>query len=75
MERSLSESPALTTLLDCATTVLSRPVGPGDHFLDLDGDSLNALRLVALLSQRGLTLDVNDLFEQQDMARLSHYLK
>ena len=68
------EPPALTTLLDCATSVLGHPVAPGDHFLDLDGNSLNALRLVALLSERGLTLDVNDLFEQQDMARLSGHL-
>ncbi len=68
------EPPALTTLLDCATTVLHRPVAADDHFLDLDGDSLNALRLVALLSQHGLTLDVNDLFEQPDMTRLAQYL-
>lgn len=68
------EQPTLTVLLDCATTVLRRPVAPDDHFLDLDGNSLTAFRLVALLSERGLTLDVNDLFQQQDMARLSHYL-
>ncbi|MCW3815815.1 acyl carrier protein [Micromonospora sp. DR5-3] len=73
MQQSYSDidSPALTTLLQCAAEVLRSSVAPTDHFLELGGDSLSALRLVALMSHHGLKLDVDDLFEQEDMASLS----
>jgi len=76
MEQALPASPdlSLTALLECATTVLNHPVAPGDHFLDLDGDSLTALKLVALLGARGFQLDVGEVFEQPDMASLARQL-
>jgi aryl carrier-like protein len=84
MEHRLPESPALsedtadpatlTVLLECTSTVLQQPVAPSDQFLDLGGDSLTALRLVALLGTRGFQLDVGDVFEQDDMTLLARHM-
>ncbi|MGC4891496.1 acyl carrier protein [Micromonospora sp. DT227] len=71
---SAATTAALAALLTCATEALRRPVTTEDHFLDLGGDSLVALRLVARLREHGFELDVEDLYEQPDMVSLARYL-
>ena len=69
-----AEEAALAALLECAFSVLHRPVAPDEHFLNLGGNSLTALRLVALLGARGYQLDVGEIFEQDDMAALARQM-
>lgn len=64
----------LTVLVECTSEVLRCSVAPSDHFLDVGGDSLTALRLVALLGARGFQLDVGDVFEQDDMKSLAQVM-
>ncbi|PSK98146.1 non-ribosomal peptide synthase protein (TIGR01720 family)/amino acid adenylation domain-containing protein [Murinocardiopsis flavida] len=58
----------------CAVTaeVLGRAAaGPDDDFFALGGDSITALRIVALARRRGLELSVRAVFEHRTPARLA----
>lgn len=74
LSEATAETAALTALLECSSTVLRCPVAPDNHFLNLGGDSLTALRLVALLGARGFQLDLGEVFEQDDMASLARQM-
>jgi hypothetical protein len=65
-----SEAP-LDSLLHAAERVFGRPVAAGENFFDLGGNSLTALHLIALVGADGWRLDVEDVFDQPDMAALA----
>ncbi|KAK6827595.1 hypothetical protein PG987_010936 [Apiospora arundinis] len=46
-------------------------IGPDDHFIELGGDSVAAMHLVAACRQRGLVLSVRDLLQKQSIAAVS----
>jgi acyl carrier protein len=51
-------------------------IGPHDHFLDLGGDSIRAIRLVNLLQEEsGQVLQPIALFRAPTVSQLAEYLK
>jgi amino acid adenylation domain-containing protein len=46
-------------------------VGVQDNFFSLGGDSILSIRIVSLLKQRGLAIDIKDLFQHQTIALLA----
>jgi acyl carrier protein len=51
-------------------------VGPHDHFLDLGGDSIRAIRLINFLQQvSGQVLYITTLFKAPTVSQLAEYLK
>ncbi|HLM55885.1 MAG TPA: amino acid adenylation domain-containing protein, partial [Pyrinomonadaceae bacterium] len=46
-------------------------VGVEDNFFSLGGDSIISIRIVSMLSERGLSLDVRDIFRHQTVALLA----
>jgi amino acid adenylation domain-containing protein len=64
-----SDTPA-ELLARCVSEVLGCPASPEDRFLDLGGDSLDAMRVVALLqATAGIGLPVSSLLRQQSLGR------
>jgi aryl carrier-like protein len=47
-------------------------IGIEDSFFSLGGDSILAIRVVALLKSRGLAVGVNDIFQYQTIALLAN---
>ncbi|RJF84163.1 amino acid adenylation domain-containing protein [Azospirillum cavernae] len=59
------DSGAAAVLRPLWATLLGRPViADDDHFFRLGGDSIMALRLIALAARQGVRLTARDLFEQ-----------
>jgi aryl carrier-like protein len=50
-------------------------VGVQDNFFSLGGDSILSIRIVSLLKQRGLAIDIKDLFQHQTVAQLAPLIK
>jgi amino acid adenylation domain-containing protein/FkbM family methyltransferase len=46
-------------------------VGIEDNFFSLGGDSILSIRIVAMLRERGVSLDVKDIFQHQTVAQLA----
>jgi amino acid adenylation domain-containing protein len=49
-------------------------IGPDDHFIQLGGDSVAAMHVVAACHQRGMTVSVRDLLQRQSIAALSPFV-
>ncbi|KAK8110192.1 uncharacterized protein PG998_006649 [Apiospora kogelbergensis] len=67
-------TPIEEQLREAFAKVLKRPaheIGPDDHFIELGGDSVAAMHLVASCRQRGLLLGVRDLLQKQSIAAVS----
>lgn len=45
-----------------------------DNFFEVGGDSIKAIRMMALLSQKGYDLDINVLFREQTIEKIEPYL-
>jgi hypothetical protein len=63
--------PALSAVLAAAEEIFKRPIGPAENFFDLGGNSLAALRLIALVEGEGFHLTVDDVFDLPDMRALA----
>lgn len=63
--------PALSAILAAAKEIFKRPIGPAENFFDLGGNSLAALRLIALVEGEGFQLTVDDVFDLPDMQALA----
>ncbi|MCU0680753.1 MAG: amino acid adenylation domain-containing protein [Polyangiaceae bacterium] len=68
-------SPAEATLVAAVGEVLGTRVGPDDHFFELGGDSINALRVVAKLRERGVSVGVRQLLEHPKLSELARLVK
>ncbi|KAH6649115.1 hypothetical protein BKA67DRAFT_662034 [Truncatella angustata] len=65
-------------LREAYAEILGRPVeeiGPDDHFIELGGDSVAAMHVVAACRKRGLTVSVRDLLQKQSITTLSPYVQ
>jgi len=62
---------ALSAILAAAEEIFKRPIGPAENFFDLGGNSLAALRLIALVESKGFHLTVDDVFDLPDMQALA----
>lgn len=62
---------ALSGVLAAAEEIFKRPIGPAENFFDLGGNSLAALRLIALVEGEGFRLTVDDVFDLPDMQALA----
>jgi amino acid adenylation domain-containing protein/non-ribosomal peptide synthase protein (TIGR01720 family) len=51
------------------------PIGAGDDFFELGGDSILALRVVNAAARQGLVLEPRDLFEHQTLADLARAIE
>ncbi|KAK5657865.1 hypothetical protein OQA88_2413 [Cercophora sp. LCS_1] len=75
-ERPLTETEQ--KLREAYAQVLGRVVteiGPDDHFVELGGDSVGAMRVAAACRQLfGLTVSVRDLLQKQSIARLAPHV-
>jgi len=61
-------------LRDVFSEVLGRPagdIGPDDHFVQLGGDSVAAMRVVAACRRRGMGLSVRDVLQRRNLSALS----
>jgi len=67
----LAEPVALATVLAAAERLFGRPVAAQENFFDLGGDSLIAIRLIAMVRGDGWALAVEDVLDQPDMAALA----
>ncbi|SEK57930.1 non-ribosomal peptide synthetase [Nonomuraea pusilla] len=65
-------TPAQSALVEVWAEVLGHTeVGVRNNFFTLGGDSIKAIRVVALARDRGLELDVNDLFQHPTIEELA----
>ncbi|WP_062650015.1 phosphopantetheine-binding protein [Streptomyces maremycinicus] len=62
---------ALSAVLTSAEKIFNRPIGPEENFFDLGGNSLAALRLIALVRGEGFHFEVEDVFDLPDMRALA----
>ncbi|WP_369191322.1 phosphopantetheine-binding protein [Streptomyces sp. R08] len=62
---------ALSAVLAAAEEIFKRPIRPAENFFDLGGNSLAALRLIALVEGGGFRLTVDDVFDLADMRALA----
>jgi len=58
-------------LLDVFSTILNRELNENDDFFELGGDSLIALRVVALAKTKNISLELKDIFEGRTVRRIS----
>lgn len=64
--------PPLTGALAAAVSeIVGRPAGPDDDFFAVGGNSLSALRLVAYARERGVEIQVRDVFEWKTIRRMA----
>ncbi|MBP2645388.1 MAG: amino acid adenylation domain protein [Firmicutes bacterium] len=56
------------------TVLKAERVGIKDNFFSLGGDSIKAIQVLARLSQKGLTLEMRDLFKHPIIEELSGYV-
>lgn len=66
-----SSPQALPSVLEAAAQLFGRPVTADENFFDLGGNSLTAIRLIALVRADGWHLETDDVFDQPDMAALA----
>ncbi|KAI1333949.1 hypothetical protein F5Y15DRAFT_430188 [Xylariaceae sp. FL0016] len=77
--RSSHKSESISTFVEAQlreayAEILSRDlndIGLDDHFIELGGDSVAAMHVVASCRQRGLTVSVRDILRQQTIAALA----
>lgn len=50
-------------------------IGPDDHFIQLGGDSVAAMHVVAACRQRGMIISIRDLLQKQSIAAVSPYVE
>ncbi|WP_329347566.1 phosphopantetheine-binding protein [Streptomyces sp. NBC_01261] len=62
---------ALSAILAAAEKIFNRPIEAAENFFDLGGNSLAALRLIALAQAEGFHLMVDDVFDLPDMRALA----
>lgn len=59
-------------LIDCFSKILhKKPIKPNDNFIDLGGDSLQAVSLMSLLNKKGVTIDISRVLHRESITSLS----
>ncbi|AUX45961.1 uncharacterized protein SOCE26_074630 [Sorangium cellulosum] len=64
-------SPVEAALVTIVGEVLGARVGPDDHFFELGGDSITALRVVTRMRKEGVQLEIRQLLEHPRLAELA----
>ncbi|WP_394839419.1 amino acid adenylation domain-containing protein [Pendulispora rubella] len=66
-----ARSPIEEAIVVAVGDVLGASVGPDDHFFELGGDSIAALRVVTRLRSGGLSLEIRQLLEHPRLSELA----
>nr|AYM54220.1 polyketide synthase [Sorangium cellulosum] len=64
-------SPVEAALVTIVGEVLGARVGPDDHFFELGGDSITALRVVTRMRKEGVQLEIRELLEHPRLSELA----
>ncbi|XXX73993.1 amino acid adenylation domain-containing protein [Sorangium sp. So ce134] len=66
-----AKSPVEAALVTIVGEVLGARVGPDDHFFELGGDSITALRVVTRMRNEGVQLEIRQLLEHPRLSELA----